>query len=191
MLYLWNIVIIIIIIIIMCTGNPQWYFYCTYVGLMRWVAVLVEYDKFEYGDKYFLPISVSFRQVLWNCYCGLYHGALNFLKSSPALCPRFSVCFSIHITSLGEEGAGLCASRIFVCLFCACIFLSFFSSSWCRVLAAVCDCGIPCSFLLTFFKTQNIKVCILLSSLFPYYNNTPLSIVLRKSMHRYYIQNHT
>ena len=38
-------------------------------------------------------------------------------KSSRALCPRFSVCFNILITSLGEEGAGLCASRTFVCLF--------------------------------------------------------------------------
>ena len=28
--------------------------------------------------------------------------------------------FSIVITSLGEEGAGLCASRAFVCLFCTC-----------------------------------------------------------------------
>ena len=56
---------------------------------------------------------------------------LNVLKSR-ALCPRFSVCFSILVTSLGEEGAGLCASRTFVCLFCACMFLSFFSSSWPR-----------------------------------------------------------
>ena len=82
--------------------------------------------------------------------CGLYHGVLNVLKSSRALCPRFSVCFSILITSFGEEGAGLCASRTFVCLFCACMFLSFFSSSWCRGLAAVCDCGIPWIFLLMF-----------------------------------------
>ena len=42
--------------------------------------------------------------------CGLYHGALNVLKFSRALCSRFSVCFSILITSLGEEGTGLCAS---------------------------------------------------------------------------------
>ena len=48
---------------------------------------------------------------------GLYHGALNVLKSSRALCPRFSVCFSILITTLGEEGVGLCASHTFVCLF--------------------------------------------------------------------------
>ena len=34
-----------------------------------------------------------------------------------AFCPRFSVCFSILITSLGEKGAGLCASRTFDCLF--------------------------------------------------------------------------
>ena len=43
---------------------------------------------------------------------------LNVLKSSRALCPRFSVCFNILITSLEEEGTGLCASRTFVCLFC-------------------------------------------------------------------------
>ena len=48
--------------------------------------------------------------------CGPYHGALNVLKCSRVLCPRFSVCFSILITSLGEENAGLCASRtLFVC----------------------------------------------------------------------------
>ena len=78
--------------------------------------------------------------------CGLYHGALNVLKSSHAMSPRFSVCFSILITSLREEGA----SRTFVCLFCGCMFLSFFSSSWCRLLAAVCDCDIPSTLLLTF-----------------------------------------
>ena len=78
--------------------------------------------------------------------------ALNVLMCSRALCPRFSVCFSILITSLGEEGAGLCASRTFVCLFRACMFLSFFSSSWCRGLAAVCDCGISWTFLLTFYS---------------------------------------
>ena len=61
--------------------------------------------------------------------CDLCHGALNVLKSSRALCPRFSVCFSILITSLGEGEAGLCASRTFVCLFCACMFVSLFSSS--------------------------------------------------------------
>ena len=47
------------------------------------------------------------------------------LKSSRALYPRFSVCFSILIPSLGEEGAGLCVSRTFVCLVCACIFFHF------------------------------------------------------------------
>ena len=63
------------------------------------------------------------------------------------------------ITSLGEEGAGLCASRAFVCLFCT-IFLSFFSSSWCRGLAAVCDCGTPLTFLLTLFLSEII--CMLM-----------------------------
>ena len=48
------------------------------------------------------------------------------LKFSRALLPHFSVCFSILITSLGEEEAGLCASRTFVCLFCACTFYVLF-----------------------------------------------------------------
>ena len=33
--------------------------------------------------------------------------------------------FSIVITSLAEEGAGLCVSRAFVCLFCMCFFFPF------------------------------------------------------------------
>ena len=44
----------------------------------------------------------------------------------------FVIPFSIVITSLGEEGAGLYASRAFVCLLCTYKFLPFFSSSWCR-----------------------------------------------------------
>ena len=50
--------------------------------------------------------------------------------------------FSIVVTSIGEEGAGLYASHAFVSVFCTCLFLSFFSSSW---LAAFCDCGTPWS----------------------------------------------
>ena len=83
-------------------------------------------------SKHILGPGVVLNSVLL---CGLYHGALKVLKSSRGLCPRFSLCFSILIISLGEEGAGLCASRTLVCLFCACMFLFFFSSSWCRGLA--------------------------------------------------------
>ena len=35
------------------------------------------------------------------------------------------VLVSPFVTTLGEEGAGLCASRTFLCLFCVCMFLSF------------------------------------------------------------------
>ena len=66
-----------------------------------------------------------------------------------------SSCFVIHlnivISLFGQEGTGLCASRAFVLLFCTCYLLSFFSSSWCLGLAAVCDCGTSWTFLLTFF----------------------------------------
>ena len=93
-------------------------------------------------------------------FCGIYHVTLNVLKSSRALCRRFSVCLSILITSLGEVGAGLCASRTFVC-FTRVFFLSFFSSSWCREMAAVCDCGIPWTFLLTVFRHLPIvSLCV-------------------------------
>ena len=96
--------------------------------------------------------------------CGLYRGALDVLRSSRALCPCFSVCFGILVTSLGEEGAGICASRTFVCLFCACMLLSFFSSSWYRGLAAVCDCRIPWTFLLTFFVGRILEGLLTMSS---------------------------
>ena len=79
--------------------------------------------------------------------------------------------FSIVITSLGEEGAGLCASRAFVCLFCTRLFVSFFSSSWCQGLAAASDCGTPWTFLLTLltrfpYNTIITVVCFLWSHSF-------------------------
>ena len=70
----------------------------------------------------------------------------------------------ILTTSLGEEEAGLYVSHTFVCLFCACMFLSFFSSSWCRGLAAVCDCSIPWTFLLTFLNASSLAYVPLFSS---------------------------
>ena len=45
-----------------------------------------------------------------------------------------------------------------MCFSCICLFtliLSFFASSWCRGLAAACDCGTPYSFLLTFFDISD------------------------------------
>ena len=100
--------------------------------------------------------------------CGLYYGALHVLKSCLALCSRISLfLLFLVITSLWEEGVGLCVSRACVCLFCTCQFLSFFSSSWCRELAAVCGCGTPWTFLLTFssngtkWKRKQITTCII------------------------------
>ena len=49
-------------------------------------------------------------------------------------------------------------------LFCACWFLSFFSSSLCQGMAAACSCGAPWAFLLTFLRhvqdSQFIHVCL-------------------------------
>ena len=51
------------------------------------------------------------------CVVFFYYGELHFVLP----CSLSSCCvspFSIVITSLGEERAGLCASSAFVCLFC-------------------------------------------------------------------------
>ena len=92
--------------------------------------------------------------IMW--LCGLYYWAIHVLKVFPcSLSSCFFIPFSIVITSLGEEGAGVL--YLFVCFarvgFCA------FSSSWCRWLAVVCDCGAPRAFLSLFaeHETNNLK----------------------------------
>ena len=75
-------------------------------------------------------------------------GASCFEVFPCSLSSCFFTLFSIVITSHGEEGAGLSASRAFVCLFCTFTFLSFLSSSLWRGLAVVCGCGTSWTFLL-------------------------------------------
>ena len=60
--------------------------------------------------------------------------------------------FSILITLLGLEGAGLCAYRLFVS-YAHVNRCHFFSSSWCRGLAAASACGSSWTFLFTFFSS--------------------------------------
>ena len=63
----------------------------------------------------------------------------------------FFIPFSIVIISFGEEAAGLYASRAFVCLFCIVIVCLLFFFLVSGVLATVCDCDTPWTFLLFFF----------------------------------------
>ena len=72
----------------------------------------------------------------------------NFSPCSVLYC-CYLVLFSIVFTSLGEERAGLCTSRAFVCLSCMRCILSLFSSFWCQRLA--CDYGTPWTVHLTFW----------------------------------------
>ena len=74
-----------------------------------------------------------------------------FCSSSVCLfCP-----FSILITLLGEEGAGLCAYRAFVSY--AHVNLCHFSSSaWCRGLAAASACGCSWTFLFIFLRLTRL-----------------------------------
>ena len=64
--------------------------------------------------------------------------------------------FSIASTSLGEERANLSAFRTFVrfVLVWICLDFSVSSSSWGLGRAAVCDCGTPWPFLLSFSEKQ-------------------------------------
>ena len=93
--------------------------------------------------------------VLILCRFVVYTTSASCFKVFPcSLSSCFVIPFSIVITSLGEEGAGLCAYRAFVCLFVLyglvfVIFL-FLLVSGCRGLAVVCDCDTPWTFLLTF-----------------------------------------
>ena len=50
----------------------------------------------------------------------MLRGASCFIVLPCYLSSCFFFTFNIVIASLGEEGAGLCASRAFVCLFCMC-----------------------------------------------------------------------
>ena len=55
----------------------------------------------------------------------ILRGASCFEVFPCSLSSCFVISFSIVITSLGEEGTGLCASRAFVCLLCTCKFCHF------------------------------------------------------------------
>ena len=62
------------------------------------------------------PMLFLFCVALWF----ILRGASCFKVFPCSLSSCFVIPFSIVITSLGEEGAGLCASRAFVSLFCTC-----------------------------------------------------------------------
>ena len=73
-------------------------------------------------------------------------GRLMFLS----LCPRSPFVLAFWSPRLGKrELICVLLVHLFVCF--ARVFLFFFSSSWCRGLAAVCDCGILWTVLLTLF----------------------------------------
>ena len=60
-----------------------------------------------------------------------------------------------------------------MCFSCICLFalyvlvFAIFSSSWCRGLAAVCDCDTPWTFLLTFLAVV-VQIILILAFLYIY-----------------------
>ena len=55
----------------------------------------------------------------------ILRGASCFNVLPYTLSPCFYIPFSIVVTPLREERAGLCASRAIACVFCTCLFLFF------------------------------------------------------------------
>ena len=64
-------------------------------------------------SKAVVPMLFLFCVALWF----ILRGASFFKVFPRSLSSCFVIPFSIVITSLGEEGAGLCASRAYICLF--------------------------------------------------------------------------
>ena len=77
--------------------------------------------------------------------------------------------FSIVITSLGEEGE-LILVHSYVCYICVCLGLSVSSCAWCLGRVAVCNCGIPWTFLLPCFEQLFLQETNFVS----HHANTPI-----------------
>ena len=67
-------------------------------------------------SKAVVPVFFLFCVALWF----ILRGASCFKVFPCSLSSSFVIPFSILITSLGDEGAGLCDSRAFICLLCTC-----------------------------------------------------------------------
>ena len=68
--------------------------------------------------------------------------------------------FSILIILLGEEGAGLVLIVHVFVSYAHVNLCHFFTSSWCRELAAASACGSSWTFLFTFLKHYHNQCCI-------------------------------
>ena len=92
----------------------------------------------------------------------ILRGASCFKIFLCSLSSCFVIPFSIVITSLGEEGAGLCASLAFVGLLCICFchFSLPLGVGGSGGGAAVCDCGTPWTYLLLFLLLLSISISL-------------------------------
>ena len=94
-------------------------------------------------------------------FCGLYHGSFNVLKSSRALCPRFSVWFSILIAPLGgEEAVFVLLVHLFVCFarVCFCPFsLPLGVEGWLRFVIVAYPGPVYCTYLYEALRTSQLR----------------------------------
>ena len=96
-------------------------------------------------SKAVVPVLVLLFVALWF----ILRGDLFYVLPCVILFLCFSVLLALRLPRLGKRE--LILVLFVVCSICACLDLSVSSSSWCLGRAAVCDCGIPWTFLLPFF----------------------------------------
>ena len=101
-------------------------------------------------SKAVVPVLVLLFVALWF----ILQGDLLYVFPYVILFLCFFGPFGVATASLGEGAGAWSWSWCFscVCSVCACLGLSVSSSSWGLGRAAVCDCGIPWTFLLPFSK---------------------------------------
>ena len=103
--------------------------------------------------KTVVPVLVLLFVALWF----ILRGDVFYVLSCVILLLCFSVLLALRLPRLGKRELILVLS---VRSICACLVLSVSSSSWCLRRAAVCDCGVPWTFLLPFYV--NLKKNILI-----------------------------
>ena len=95
-------------------------------------------------SKAVVPVLVLLLVALWF----ILRGDLLYVFPCVILCLCFSVLLVLRLPRLGKRE--LILLLFYVCSVCACLDLSVSSSSWGLGSAAVCNCGTPWNFILTF-----------------------------------------
>ena len=123
--------LVYVFFVLRITALPRVKFFDSKRSLNPLVVYATDRSKVE------VTVLFLFFVALWLILRGASCLSLPYSLSSCFFSP-FSICLFIFFSP-------------FSIYFVRTIFFSFYSSSWCQGFAAVCDCGTPWTFLLTFF----------------------------------------